>query len=203
MLGELISGVASFIGGERANEANLQNTRESDARSSAEAEKNRNFQERMANTERQRATADLKAAGLNPLLALNTGASTPGGAMGQTHSPNAVQNTISPAITSAFEAKRMGMEIENQKADLALKRNQTSESQMRTAVMSKDIPKAEMINEAYSLGKDIVNKVKGYIQGPNSSKDYQGLPVKEYIKNYNDRNLKSYKEGMKKWNKEK
>lgn len=61
--------------------------------SSAEAAANRSWQEYMSNTAYQRAVADMKSAGINPMMAANQGgAFTPSGAVG---SPSAARATAS------------------------------------------------------------------------------------------------------------
>lgn len=66
--------------------ANLiqQSVAQNNAWSAEQAQKQMDFQERMSNTAHQREIADLKAAGLNPVLSAKLGgASTPTGAMAQ------------------------------------------------------------------------------------------------------------------------
>lgn len=131
----LISGLGSFIGGERANSARSSEAEKLNAFNAAQAERQMqfqresqqtqmDFQERMSSSAYQRAMQDMRAAGLNPMLAYSQGgASSPAGsAMSGSAASGAmptIEDTITPAVHGAMRAAQVLPQIEATKAQAA------------------------------------------------------------------------------------
>ncbi len=122
----VIGGLGSLIGGASANRARRR-----------EAQKQRQFQERMRSTQWQAAVADMEAAGINPAVAYSKGpAAAPGGAQAQQ------EDIGSTSVSSALQSKRLS-------ADLKLIQTQTQAASAQAQKTQSEKINQDMINRLW------------------------------------------------------
>lgn len=128
-----------------------------------DAQRQMDFQSWMSSTSRQRDVQDLEAAGLNPLMALNTGSAMGSGAMA---TPTKVGEALSGSLRDAErlknESKLLESSIEKQNEEKELLKAQKQKTQVEATVLSKEIPKAEIINKVYDFIKKQGDKLQKF-----------------------------------------
>lgn len=136
---------AGMFGGERANRINQREAAKNRAFQSAEAAVNRDFQERMRNTEWQAAVADMQAAGINPAVAYaRGGASSPSGstAGGSSTAP------ATDSVGSAMAALAMRKQLHLLDAQISKTRSEASTAEAEASIRFRD---QQMANQKYDF----------------------------------------------------
>jgi hypothetical protein len=142
VIGAGIGAASSLFGGKKQNEANAQM-----------AAQQMQFQERMRATQYQTAVADLKAAGLNPMLAYSQGgAGTPQGATAQ------MGNPLGEAGSSAREAAMAVANFKQLQTQNVLTQEQADATgaqaqQSRSTTANIDADTIDKINKNKATGK--------------------------------------------------
>lgn len=125
-----LSGALGAVGSVASAGASMYGAREQNIASAEQAQKQMDFQERMSSTSYQRSVADMKAAGMNPMLGYSQGgASAPSGASAP------VVNETGTGANSALQALTTLQGLENANASADLTRAETARTLASVALV--------------------------------------------------------------------
>lgn len=125
--GPIISGVFGQGATGSANRTNLKI-----------AQKQEDFQREMSNTAHQREVADLRAAGLNPLLSSGgSGSSTPVGSSTRVEANNEIGKGLERSVSNAVDARRLKKELDATDSQVSLNKaaqaTQATQAELNTS----------------------------------------------------------------------
>ena len=130
-----------------------------------ESQLNRDFQERMSNTAVSRRMQDMRAAGINPLLASRYDASTPAGSM-------AAIGDLGKSITSGMSA---GAQV-GQTAVMAARANEEMRNlEARTGLIKEQTEVVELTAQLAGKAGEGLDEIIGYLEGDFGSDLYRFL----------------------------
>lgn len=165
-----------------------------------EAIRNRKWQERMSGSSHQREVADLRAAGLNPILSINKGASTPTG--GQADTKNPFEGAASTAINARQLASQIGVN-DAQIMNATAMANQSNTTAKKVATENKilELTAPAAIAEAEYRKKDVLKDMSVFDQRKTNQYIQEGLGTLNKAKDLINplRNLNPHKEQRTKW----
>lgn len=182
LIGAAIGGLGSIFTN-NTNRENVQDTNRQNAENVAatnkmnveEAQRNRDYQERLSNSAYQRTMQDMSKAGLNPILAYQKGgASTPSGGQAALSAPKAEPyhstNIAGEAVNTAMAFRRANQENENLKytadniqADTASKIAQSNLTDVKTQIAGEELSPAQLRKIIAENDKSVYKSSAGQI----------------------------------------
>lgn len=142
LAGDIFGARTYAEGQERANEMTLQSAREQMDFQREMVGQQRDYETEMSNTAHQREVADLKRAGLNPVLSANSGASTP--ATAAPSGQSAVMQNAAPDYRGIVRgALSTALDVQRTQAEIAETASRIGVNRANQAAITADIPTKE------------------------------------------------------------
>jgi hypothetical protein len=171
LAGAVIGGAMSYFGQSSANAANAAMSDKATGANIDMALNQMRFQERMSNSQYQRAVADLKQAGLNPMMAYgNMHTSSPSGASGVAQQAT-MQNTLGESGRQVGDAAGKAMSAMVQEAQV---KNMFEQNRLLNATTGKEMALERQATSQASLNDTAALK--------NEVDVLQGLAMTDYYK---------------------